>query len=61
MPIETDQQFEHRMKNDKMKVFTSHPMLRDRERIDFFKFYDFLVFVPKVTGAYTTVKHLGTF
>ena len=54
MSIETDHQFEHRMKNDKMKVFTTHPMLRDRERIDFFKILRFSHFVPKVTGAYTT-------
>ena len=54
MPIETDRQFEHRMKSDKMKVFTFHPMLRDRERIDFFKILWFCHFVLKVMGAYTT-------
>ena len=42
LPIETDHQFEHRMKSDKINVFTFHPMLRYRERIDFFKFYGFL-------------------
>ena len=47
MPIETDRQFEHRTKSDKMKVFTFHPMLRDRERINFLKFYDFPILCRK--------------
>ena len=43
MPIETDHHFEHRMKSNKMKVFTFHSMLRDRERFDFLKFYGFVI------------------
>ena len=43
MPIETDHQFKHRMKSDEIKVFLFHPMLRDREGIDFLKFYGFAI------------------
>ena len=47
IPIETDCQFEHRTKSDEIKVFTFHPMLRDRVRIDFLKFDGFPVLCQK--------------
>ena len=47
MSIESDHQFEHRTKSDKMNVFTFYPMLRDGERIDFLKFYGFFILCRK--------------